>query len=186
VTPTAVDEIAADLGVTVDRLGYADLDQARTILDAPPGVLEALWAKVDALAKHRKIDPGLRRDILRVAEQVDPTLAEQLKRELDGAVPAVVLAAHEDQLIPPQLPALGAFPAATKLEGASLEDWLRDDPRRLRGVVFEVAQFCSDDQRVAEGVLSLAHTLGIDLRRATDVVGHALLDARHPAWAVAQ
>jgi hypothetical protein len=134
---STVDEIAADLGVVVEQFGrYGDLYQERTILDAPPGVLEALWQKVNDLAKHRKIQPELRRSILRVAAQVDPTLAEQISRELDEAVPGAVIEAHQDELIPNK-PTLGAFPSPAKLEGASLEGWLREDPRRLRGVVFE-------------------------------------------------
>src|ERR1035438_4373252 len=81
---TIVTEIADELGGTVDHLSrYSDLDQARTILDAPPGVLEALWSRVNELAKHRRIDPQLRSDLLRVAEQIDPDLVPRLKLELD-------------------------------------------------------------------------------------------------------
>jgi hypothetical protein len=183
---TIVTEIADELGGTVDHLSrYSDLDQARTILDAPPGVLEALWSRVNELAKHRRIDPQLRSDLLRVAEQIDPDLVPRLKLELDIATPAAVLEAHASELIANQV-TLGAFPVSTRLEGATVEDWLREDPRRLRGVVFETARFSADDQRVVESVLGLAHSLGIDLKLAADIVGHALRDARHPAWAVAQ
>ena len=182
---SAVDAVADQLGATVEQFGrYGDLDQARAVLDADPDVLARLWEKVDALAKHRKIDPELRADILRVAGRIDPDLVGQLKRELDEAVPAAVLEAHASELIEDRL-TLGAFPSPAKLEGASLEDWLRQDPRRLRGVVFEVAQFCADDRRVVESVLQLAENLEIDLRLAVDVVGYALRDARHPQ-AIAQ
>jgi hypothetical protein len=182
---TTADAVADHLGATVDQLGrFGNLDQARAVLDADPDVLARLWEKVDALAKHRKIDPELRADILRVAGRIDPDLVGQLKRELDEAVPAAVLEAHAHELIEARL-TLGAFPSSTKLEGANLEDWLRRDPRRLRGVVFEVAQFCADDRRVVESVLQLAESLEIDLQLAVDVVGYALRDARHPQ-AIAQ
>ena len=183
---TIVTEIADELGGTVDHLSrYSDIDQARTILDGPPGPLEALWAKINELAEHRKIQPEVRRDILRVAEKVAPELVAQLKHEMDEAVPSAVLEAHQDELVPDR-PTLGAFPRRDTLDAPTVEDWLREDPRRLRGVVFETARFSADDQRVVESVLGLAHSLGIDLKLAADIVGHALRDARHPAWAVAQ
>ncbi len=175
-----LDGIAADLGASVDQLGRrGDLDQARAVLDGPPGPLEALWAKIDALAKHRKIQPELRRDILRVAEKVDPALAERLEDELDEAVPAAVLEAHAHELIEDR-PSLGAFPRRDTLEAPTVAEWLREDPRRLRGVVFEMARFCRDNRRVAEGALSLAEALGIDGHLAADITGYALRDARQP------
>lgn len=175
----AVDFVAEELGVVVDHKGYADLAQARAILDAPPAVLEALWQKVTDLAKHRRIDPGLRSDILRVAEQVDPDLVEQLKHEMDEAVPSAVLEAHQDELIPDRL-TLGAFPMAGKLPAPSIEEWLREDPRRLRGVLIEASRFCRDDRQLVESTLQLAKDVGIDLKLAADVVSHALMDARQP------
>ncbi|MFZ2055928.1 MAG: hypothetical protein WAV54_00775 [Acidimicrobiales bacterium] len=182
---SAVDEIAGDLATAVDQFGrYGDIDQARAVLDAPIEVLERLWAKVDALAKHRKIDPELRADILRVAGRIDPDLVGQLKRELDEAVPAAVLEAHAHELIEDRA-TLGAFPRRDTLDAPTVEEWLREDPRRLRGVVFEMARFCGNDRRVAEGVLSLAETLGIDGHLAADITGYALRDARQPQ-AVAQ
>jgi hypothetical protein len=175
---STVDVIADQLGATVDQLGrYGDLDQARSVLDGPPGPLEALWAKINELARHRKIQPELRRDILRVAEKVAPDLVAQLKHEMDEAVPSAVLAAHQDELIPDRL-SLGAFPTADKLAAPSIEAWLREDPTRLRGVLGEASRFCSDDMLVVEGVLQLAKDAGIDLKLAGDVVRHALMDAR--------
>jgi hypothetical protein len=155
-----------------------DLDQARALLDADPDVLAQLWAKVDALAKHRRIDRELRRNILRVAEKVEPTLVEQLKLELDEATPAAVLGAHPELV--EDRPALGAFPRRDSIEAPTVDEWLKEDPRRLRGVVFEACRFTKDDRRVAEGVLSLAETLGLDLHLAADIVGYALRDARYP------
>jgi hypothetical protein len=177
---SAVDAIADQLGATVEQFGrYGDLDRARAVLDADPDVLARLWEKVDALAKHRKFDPELRADILKVAGRIDPDLVEQLKRELDEAVPAVVLEAHAHELIEDRL-TLGAFPTAGKLTAPSIEEWLRQDPRRLRGVLIEACRFCRDDRRVVESVLQLAKDVGIDLKLAGDVVGHALMDARQP------
>jgi hypothetical protein len=179
-TSGAVDEIASQLGATVDRLGrYGDLDQARAVLDGPPGVLEALWAKVDELARHRKIQPELRRDLLRVAERVDPELAERLEDELDEAVPAAVLEAHWRELVPDRA-ALGAFPRRDCTEAPTALEWLLEDPLRLRNVTLEIARFTKDDRLVAESVLGLAEQLGIDPELAVDVVTHGLIDARHP------
>jgi hypothetical protein len=155
-----------------------DVDQARALLAGSPDVLANLWLKVDELWRHRQLDPQLRRDILRVAEKVGPDLVAQLKLELDEAVPASVLEAHAHELIPDR-PALGAFPSPDRLAAPSIEDWFRQDPRRLRGVVLEAARFCADDRLVVEGALSLAFKLEIDLSLAGDIVGHALIDARH-------
>ena len=154
------------------------------MLDGPPGALEALWAKVEELARHRKIQPELRRDILRVVEQVAPDLVPQLKRELDEAVPAAVLEAHAHELIEDRA-TLGAFPRRDTIEALTAGEWLKEDPRRLRGVLFEACRFSKDDRAVVEGVLQLAENVGIDLRLAGDIVGAALRDARHPQ-AVAQ
>jgi hypothetical protein len=175
---TAVDEIAGDLGATVDQLGrYGDLDQARAVLDGPPGPLEALWQKVNELAEHRKVQPQLRCDILRVAEKVDPDLVAPIKKELDEAVPSAVLEAHQDELIPDK-PTLGAFPTPDRLTAPSIEAWLLEDPRRLRGVLLESCRFSKDDRLVVQAVLQLAENVGIDLKLARDVVSHALMDAR--------
>ena len=177
---TTADAVADHLGATVDQFGrYGDVDQARAVLDAPPEVLERLWQTVSALAAHRKVDSGLRRDLLRVAAKVDPDLVPQLKRELDEFAPALVLEAHASELIPDRL-TLGAFPTADKLAAPSIEAWLRAAPPRLRGVLGEASRFCNDDTLVVEGVLQLAKDAGIDLKLAGDVVRHALMDARQP------
>jgi hypothetical protein len=177
---SAVDEVASQLSATVDRFGrYGDLDQAREFLDGPPEVVEALWAKMVELWRHRKIDPELRAAIIHIAERVCPELVDRLKHELDQFVPAVVLEAHQDELIEDK-PTLGAFPCAGTMSAPSIEVWLIEDPRRLRQVTLEVARFCADDRQVAESVLELAHDLEIDLNLAAGIVGHALLDARHP------
>jgi hypothetical protein len=160
-------------------MNAADVDQARALLDAEPDVLAKLWQQVDALWRHRAIDPELRVAILRVAQHVDPALVSQIERELDEATPAAVLEAHQDELIEDRS-TLGAFPRRDAIEVPTVSEWIAEDPRRLRGVVFEACRFTSDDRRVAEGVLSLAGTLGIDLHLAADIVGYALRDARHP------
>jgi hypothetical protein len=176
----AAAEIAGELGSSIDQLGgYGDLDKARAVLDAPLEVLEALWQKVDDLAKHGKIQPELRRSILRVAAQVDPGLVEQLKHELDEATPSAVLEAHEAELVADRL-TLGAFPVLGRLTAPSIGAWLREDPRRLRGMLGEASRFGADDRRVVESVLQLAKDAGIDLTLAGDVVSHALMDARRP------
>ena len=159
---------------------HDDLALARALL--APGehdLMQRVWERVNVLAEHRKIDPELRRRILRVAEKVAPTLVEQLKLELDTATPRVVLEAHASELIPDR-PALGAFPAADKLTAPSIDAWIIEDPTRLRGVVVEVARFCKDDRRVVESVLVLADQLGIDQRLAGSIIGPALRDVRHP------
>jgi hypothetical protein len=80
---------------------------------------------------------------------------------------------------------LGAFPRRDTIEALTAGEWLKEDPRRLRGVLFEACRFSKDDRAVVEGVLQLAENVGIDLRLAGDIVGAALRDARHPQ-AVAQ
>jgi hypothetical protein len=162
-----------------------DLDQDRALLAAPADVLARLFEMTEALAKHRRIDPQLRRDIVRVAEKVAPALVEQLERELDEATPAAVLEAHEHELIEDR-PALGAFPRRDTLAAPLLAEWLTEDPTRLRGVVYEVGRFCKDDRRVVETVLALAEQLGIDGHLAANIIGCALRDTRHPHQAAAQ
>jgi hypothetical protein len=154
------------------------VEQARALLDADPAVLARLWEKVDALAQHRKVDAELRAAILRVAAKVAPDSIAQIEHELDEAIPAVVLEAHKAELIPNR-PALGAFPTKDRLAGCSIEDWLRADPLRLRGVALEAGRFCCDNRSVAQGVLQLAENLGIDLQLAGDIVAQALIDSRH-------
>jgi hypothetical protein len=158
----------------------ADLDQARVLLAAPPDVLARLFEMTEALARHRRIDPELRRRLLHVAEKFDPALVEQLALELDAATPAAVLEAHAHELIP-DLPALGAFPRRDTLEAPTVGEWLKENPRRLRGVVLESCRFCQDDRRVVEGALQLAKDVGIELRLAGDIIGPALRDARQPS-----
>jgi hypothetical protein len=183
-------EVSETVAMALDQVVVAaetkaaqDRDLARQLLAAEPDVLARLWEKVNALAEHRRIDRGLRDDLLRVAGRLDPALATQLERELDEFLPAVVLAAHADELIEDR--PLGAFPRRDSVEAPTVEEWLIEDPRRLRGVVREVARFCTDDRRVVESVLALAESLGIDPRVAGDIIGPALRDVRHP-WAAAQ
>jgi hypothetical protein len=163
---------------------HDDLDQARALLDGPPEGVEKLWSKVNDLAQHRRIDPELRRDLLRVAERVAPGLVGQITLELDYAVPAAVLEAHQDELIENRR-SLGAFPRRESLEAPTPEEWIVADPRRLRALTFEIARFTTDDQRIAEPVLTLAEALGIDQRLAIDVTAAALRDV-HRLAAVAR
>jgi hypothetical protein len=178
-TGTQTTTSAQKIVPTTEHKNDGELDRARIILESPPDVLALLFEKVDALARHRKIDPELRAAIVRVAEGVDPDLAGQLARQLDEVTPAAVLAGHARDLIEDR-PSLGAFPAQDRLPDSSIENWLREDPRRLRGVTLEVCRFNSDNRLVVEGVLQLAEALGIELRLAGDIVGSALRDARHP------
>ncbi len=158
--------------------------EARALLDSEPDVLCRLWEKVDDLWRHRRVDAGLRADILRVAAKVSPELVERLEQELDVATPAAVLEAYEHELIEDR-PTIGAFPRPEMvLEVPGPGEWTASDPRRLRAIVFEVALFCKDDQRVAESVLGLAQMLGINLELAAGIVGHALLDVHHSQAAV--
>ena len=184
---TSVREAAPDLasGTTADTLVSTtgeenSTDHARALLDDPdPNAIARLWEQVEDIWRHRKIDPGLRSDILRVAAKIDPTLGAQLEREMDKAVPSAVLAAHQAELIPDR-PALGAFPRSDKLAATSIDAWLVEDPLRLRGVVIEACRFCRDDRLVVTAVMQLAEQLGIDLELAKGVVCHALIDARRP------
>ncbi len=166
------------LGSSDQGQNTSDLDQARALLASPPDVLARIFEIVDALARHRKIDPELRVDILRVAEHVAPGLVEQLEEELDIATPGVVLEAHWHELIEDR-PALAAFPRADNITAPSIEDWFREDPRRLRGLVFEAYRFSTDEKLIVAGVLELAFRIGIDRQLAVDITTHALIDARH-------
>ncbi len=157
-----------------------DLTRARTLLDGQHlDAIETLWRQVDALWRHRRIDPELRADILRVATRIAPELVEQIEVELDIATPAVVLEAHFNELIEDR-PTLGAFPTQNTLEAPSVEEWLKADPTRLRGVVLEMCRFTRNDRQVVTAVITLAERLGIALELAKDVVTHALIDARRP------
>jgi hypothetical protein len=139
---------------------------------------------LDAEWQQRRIDPELRAAILRVAAKVAPDSIAQIEHELDEAIPAVVLEARQAELVENR-PTLGAFPRRDTLSAPTADEWLREDPLRLRGVVFEACRFSDNDRQVAEGAVKLADSLGIDLRLAGDIIGAALRDARHPQ-AVAQ
>ena len=93
---TATREAAPDLasGTTANTLVTTtdendSTDQARALLDDPdPNAVARLWEQLEDIWKHRKIDPQLRADILRVAGRIAPALVEQLEREMDKVVPA--------------------------------------------------------------------------------------------------
>jgi hypothetical protein len=97
-------------------------------------------------------------------------------------VPAVVLAAHEDELVPNTV-ALGAFPSPDNMSAPSIEAWFCEDPRRLRGLALEVSRFTGDNKVIATSVLEFASAVGIDLAVARDILIHVLLDIRHEAVA---
>jgi|GEM_PF-2373485 hypothetical protein len=155
-----------------------DLALVRAVLAAPPEVAARLFEKCEALWRHRRLDPELRGDLVRVAERIDPALAKQITAELDVATPATVLEAHASDLIKDELPALGGFPRRDIPEVSGPGEWIASDPRRLWGIVFEIARFTSDDRLIAESALGLAQTLGIDGHVAADIIGYALRDAR--------
>jgi hypothetical protein len=132
-------------------------------LDDPSDV-DRVWHVVAERHRARHADPELRASIVRrlaeLAGRITPAAAAEIRAALDELLPAVVLDAHRDVLIDNR-PALGAFPRARFRPSRSSEDWLREDPRRLAGLLQEALRFGHDVRRTVESVVDLAERLGI-------------------------
>lgn len=149
-------------------------------------VLE-LWSRVEKAKATRDADPELRTAILKRCGQLnDRDLGATIRKELDEASPAVVLEAHFAELVPNR-PALGAFrgawPRRARLDTPSADEWLKEDPRRLAGVVVEMRRFSSDLPKIVQSVLDLADSLSIEADLADRIVTGALRDARRSGHA---
>ncbi len=149
--------------------------------------LEAIVAAVGRLREHQAIDPNLRRDILRRTDEavlcgrITVAQAEQIRAELDEAVPAAVLEAHWKRLTPTRLltqPALGsyrrAFPRRERVVDQTPSEWIAQDPERLRGVVAEAARFCNDWKRIVETATVVADSAGIPEELADPIIADAV------------
>ena len=142
-----------------------------------PDAILRLWEATRRVHAARASDPRLRADILRRCQQLeDGDLAATIRAELDETHPGVVLEAHWRELIPNR-PALGAFPRHELIATGSPDQWIKDDPRRLTGVVHEMARFTENLKEIAQGALDLADRLGIDEQEADRIVCAAFRDS---------
>lgn len=141
-----------------------------------------LWARVERDKATREADPELREAILRCCGALaDRERAATIRAELDQAHPAIVLEANWRVLIGNR-PALGsftgAFPRRDREVIPTANEWLKDDPRRLAGVVAEMRRFTSDLPKIVQSALDLADSAGIDEQLADRVICAALRDRR--------
>jgi hypothetical protein len=171
-----------------------------------PSDLQRVVEEHEAYVALRRTDPELRKSLLKLASRMPTEEGDEIRQALEVSPPAAVLASFFDQLYAvslamapqrepaPQVVAPVSEPAPQKSVEETLtafvrgpiEAWLIEDPRRLRGVVLEACRFSKNDRRVVEGVLTLANSLGIELRLAGDIVASALRDARRHPQKVAQ
>ena len=79
-----------------------------------------------------------------------------------------------DRLVYAPRPALGAFPRRDTPDAPSVDQWLRDDPRRLAGVIVEAARFTDDLKCIVVGVTNLADRVGIDEEEADKIIAAAI------------
>jgi hypothetical protein len=152
-------------------------------LDDPSDV-ERVWEELEKRHELRAIAPEFRVGVERAfrravkAGRIHESEGEAIRRELDEAHPAIVLAAHWKKLISDR-PALGAFdPQPSPGDMAGPNTWLRQDSARLTAVVIEMRRFEKDERRVAAAALDHARRLGIDENAAVRSVALGLVQAR--------
>ncbi|MCU1490716.1 MAG: hypothetical protein JWM85_2121 [Acidimicrobiaceae bacterium] len=68
-------------------------------LDQPDDVLR-LWAEARRVSEHRKVEPALRIDLVRLAIAADPAVSDEVLAALDRVTPAAVLEAYFAELVP--------------------------------------------------------------------------------------
>lgn len=152
--------------------------------DPDTSALERLDSELRRRRAVRSLDPSLRADVLRATDEavddgrLDTTEADQIRQQLDQMHPAVVLEQWGRKLIKDR-PALGAFPSRNIVKAPSPDEWIRQDPRRLAGIVLEAARFGSDLKAIAVAVLELADGLGIEEATADEIVAAAFHNLRH-------
>ncbi|MFZ0059395.1 MAG: hypothetical protein WAL35_05050 [Acidimicrobiales bacterium] len=153
---------------------------AARLLELSADDLLNVVGRAEEIWRHRAVDPALRAAVLQAIERavgagrLPAARANLVRAELDHSTPAAVLEAHADALIEDR-PTIGAFPRVREgVEPPNLDDWLREDPRRLGRIVDEAARFRFDLKAVAAEVLALADTLGVDEALADQIVADAL------------
>ncbi|MGA3219992.1 MAG: hypothetical protein ABSE77_13090 [Acidimicrobiales bacterium] len=153
-------------------------------LDNPdPRDVERLWNEINRLHKVRGIDPELREGILRqLSEAVSEARlgeveASTIRAELDRDYPSAVLSSHWRQIIRDR-PALGAFPRRKLPHVPTPEEWLREDPSRLAGVVAEMRHFGINFSAIVQAAVHLADCAGIDTRKADQTIAKAVWELR--------
>lgn len=75
------------------------LEQAAEIVDGGADEILTLWHEVARIARHRLVDPDLREDLIRILVMLPADLADQIRADLDVAVPEVVLNAYRSELV---------------------------------------------------------------------------------------
>lgn len=151
--------------------------------------LEAAWNVLERIRELRLIDPELRADMYRCAEEriangsMTTEENEELHLLLQEYPPAVVLEQWWEQLMPPYKPETGLLPSP--MPSLSLRDpllirdeWFRADPQRLAAFVREMSHATTDPTLLAEAALALALSLGIAHDVAMPIVAAALRDLR--------
>ena len=148
-------------------------------LDA--SALESLWHELERARQFKNHDPELRDDIEKAITaalndgRITELRALEIEVMLEEAVPSVVLEQTWRELIPNlDRKALGAFPRREIGPAPDLDQWLRDDPSRLAGLVAEMGRFTNDLKRIASAVLDLADKLGIPEDVSDPIVSDAL------------
>jgi len=138
-----------------------------------------VYADLERAADMRQVDPKLRADILRCADEAlaDGRLAEAeaeaIRCQLDEAHPGAVLEQWWRKLVKNR-PSIGAFPRRTTPTVPTAGEWLKDNPQRLAGVVREMRRFSDDVPKIVNSVLELADRAAIDAELADRIVCGAL------------
>ena len=78
----------------------------------------------------------------------------------------------------PDRPTIGAFPRRQRIEDPLPDEWIKEAPRRLAGIVGEMRRFCADEGRVAEVVAGIARRLEIDEELAIEAIAEGIRQSR--------
>ncbi len=150
----------------------------------------ALWERVERV-KRSRTDPedrALGRVVINralAAGQIDQETAQSARAELEEYGLSLLLAGRWRELTPAAVlhrPTIGhyrrAFPRREREVAPTPVEWIADDPRRLGGVVQEMARFTADWPAVAAAVADLADAAGIEEVAADRIIADAIREAR--------
>ena len=151
----------------------------------------ALWERVQRVKRSRTDPEGqaLGRVIIGralAARRIDPETAQSARAELEEYGLSVLLAGRWRELTPAAVlnrPTVGyyrsAFPRRRNPRQApDIDQWYRDDPRRLIAYMGEVARFTTDEERVLRVAADFAEQLGIPDPVAEEVLADGLRSVR--------
>ncbi len=155
------------------RLEVIDLDNVADI--------DRLWHELKRAHELRTADPELRHNIEKAITvaldrgAITEEQATEIDLMLESCVPGAVLEAWWKELIPNlDRATIGAFPRRECEPAPNLDQWFRDDPTRLRGVMHEASRFTNDLKRIAAVALDIADKLGIPEDVADQIVADEL------------